>query len=243
LSNSEIPEPISADLAGLIDYALTRTQLSEADVARGCELAKQHAVASVIVRPSDVDLAARWMAGSGVQLGSLADSPHGYSTTAAKTYAARDLLRRGVQEIDTVMNTGKLVSRQFQYLETELLQMAEACHQSGALLKVNLESEFLTEELNIIACRIARRAGADYIGTSKLEDVALLLSHSRDRLKIKCHAPIGDLERALGFQSAGCARIEIAEPIPVLEAWKARCGAGGSGLGTPECSQSPVPGP
>jgi deoxyribose-phosphate aldolase len=226
LSNPEIPEPISVDLAGLIDYALTRSQLSEADVARGCELAKQHGIASVIVRPSDVDLAARWMAGSGVRLGTLADSPHGYSTTAAKTYAARDLLRRGVQEIDTVMNTGKLVSRQFQYLETELLQMADACHQSAALLKVNLESEFLTEELNIIACRIARRAGADYIGTSKLEDVPLLLSHSRDRLKIKCHAPIADLDSALAFQSAGCVRIELTEPVGILEAWRQKLAAG-----------------
>jgi deoxyribose-phosphate aldolase len=229
LSNSTIPEPVPnyADLVALVEYALTRSDLPEADVARGCELAKLHGVASVIVRPSDVDLAARWMTGSGVRLGTLTDSPHGYSTTAAKTYAARDLLRRGVQEIDTVMNTGKLVSRQFQYLETELLQMADACHQSGAVLKVNLESEFLTEELSIIACRIARRAGADYIGTNKLEDVALLLSHSRDRLKIKCHAPVGDLDSALAFQGAGCARIEIAEPIPILEAWKARCGAGG----------------
>jgi deoxyribose-phosphate aldolase len=229
LSKPATPEsvPSYADLAALVEYAVTRAELSEADVARGCELAKQHGVASVIVRPSDVDLAARWMAGSGVRLGTLADSPHGYSTTAAKTYAARDLLRRGVQEIDTVMNTGKLVSRQFQYLETELLQMADACHQSGALLKVNLESEFLTEELNIIACRIARRAGADYIGTNKLEDIALLLSHSRDRLKIKCHAPIGELDSALAFRDAGCVRIEIAEPVAILEAWKARCGAGG----------------
>jgi deoxyribose-phosphate aldolase len=95
------------------------------------------------------------------------------------------------------------------------------------LLKVNLESEFLTEELNIIACRIARRAGADYIGTNKLEDVPLLLSHARDRLKIKCHGQIGDLEAALALREAGCARIEIAEPISILEAWKARCGAGG----------------
>ena len=234
MSNTE-PSPTYSDLAGLIEYAATRSDLAETDVSRACELAKLHGVASVIVRPSDVDLAARWMGGSGVRFASLADSPHGYSTTAAKTYAARDLLRRGVQEIDTVMNTGKLISRQFQYLETELLQMADACHQSAAVLKVNLESEFLTEELNIIACRIARRAGADYLGTSKLEDVALLLSHSRDRLKIKCHAPIADLESALAFRDAGCARIELAEPIAILEAWRCRSeqGAGDSGLGTP----------
>jgi deoxyribose-phosphate aldolase len=227
LNNIE-PSLNYADLAGLIEYAVTRSNLAETDVSRACELSKQHGLASVIVRPSDVDLVARWMTGSAVRFGTLTDSPHGYSTTAAKTYAARDLLRRGVQEIDTVMNTGKLVSRQFQYLETELLQMADACHQSAAVLKVNLESEFLTEELNIIACRIARRAGADYIGTNKLEDVALLLSHSRERLKIKCHAPIPDLDTALAFRDAGCARIEVAEPLAVLEAWKVKLAAGTS---------------
>jgi deoxyribose-phosphate aldolase len=237
LSNPE-PSPTYADLAGLIEYAVTRSELTETDVSRACDLAKLHGVASVIVRASDVDLAARWMTGSGVRLGTLVDTPHGYSTTAAKTYAARDLLRRGVQEIDTVMNTGKLISRQFQYLETELLQMADACHQSAAVLKVNLESEFLTEELNIIACRIARRAGADYIGTNKLEDVAILLSHSRDRLKIKCHAPIADLESALAFRDAGCGRIQLGEPVAVLEAWRLQCekglGVGDSGLGAAE---------
>ncbi len=162
------------------------------------------------------------MTGSDVRLAALVDSPYGYSTTAAKLYAARDLLRRGPQEIDTVMNTGKLVSRQFQYLETELLQMAEACHQSGALLKVSLESEHLTEELKIVACRIARRAGVDFIGTNKLEDVALLESHSRDRLKIKSSAPIADLEAALSARAAGCSRIELAAPAAILEAWKAK---------------------
>jgi deoxyribose-phosphate aldolase len=233
LSDSAVPAPVPtyADLASLIDYRVTQSQLSETDVARACDLAKLQQVAAVIVRPADVDLAARWMAGSAVRLGTLVDSPHGYSTTAAKTYAARDLLRRGVQEIDTVMNTGKLVSRQFQYLETELLQMADACHQSGALLKVNLEGEFMTEELNIIACRIARRAGADYIGTTRLNDVGVLKTHSRERLKIKCCAPIPDLETALAFRDAGCSRIELAEPQSVLEAWKNRLAAGETGLG------------
>lgn len=227
MSNPPAPEPVAtyADLAGLIEYALTRSELSEEDVARGCEVAKQYSMASVIIRPSDVDLVARWVAGSGVRLSALVDSPHGHSTTAAKLYAARDLLRRSAQEIDTVINTGKLVSRQFQYLETELLQMAESCHQSGALLKVNLESEYLTEELKIVACRIARRAGADYIGTNKLEDVALLLSHSRDRLKIKSSAPIVDLETALSARDAGCSRIELADPVAILEAWKVKLSA------------------
>jgi deoxyribose-phosphate aldolase len=223
---SDKPAPAKyEDLAGLIEYALIQPELSDEAVSRGCEIAKQYQVASVIVRPSDVDLVARWIAGSGVRLGALTDSPHGYSTTAAKLFAARDLLRLGVQEIDTVMNTGKLISRQFQYLETELLQMADSCHQSGAVLAVNLEAEHLTEELKIVACRVARRAGVDYIGTNQLEDVALLQTHSRERLKIKTRAPIADLETALQFRDAGCSRIQLAAPLPILEAWKAKLAA------------------
>ncbi len=217
-----IAPPAYEDLAGLVEYSLTRPELSEEEVSRGCDAAKNYRVAAVVIRPSDVDLAARWVASSGVRLAAQVDVPHGHSTTAAKLYAARDLIRRGVQDIDTVMNTGKLVSRQFQYLETELLQMAEACHQSGATLQISLESEYLTEELKIIAARVARRAGADYIGTNLLEDVALLRTHSRERLKIASRAPIPDLETALSFRDAGCTRIQLAAPEAILDAWKAK---------------------
>ena len=214
--------PTYEDLAGLIEYPLVRPELSEEDVSHGCDAAKNLRVSAVVVRPSDVDMAARRIGGSGVRLVSIVDS---LSTTSVKVYAARDLLRRGVQEIDTTMNTGKLISRQFQYLETELLQMADACHQSGGLLHVNLQSEYLNEELKIIACRIAKRAGADFLGTSLLEDVALLKTHTRDRLKIKSTAQIPDLETALAFREAGCTRIQVSEPATILEVWKAHLAA------------------
>jgi len=199
--------------------------LSEEDVSRGCNAAKKYGVATVVIRPSDVDLVARWLPGSALNLSAITGTPHGYSTTAAKLYEARDLLRRGVHQLDTVMNTGKLLSRQFQYLETELQQMADSCHQSGAVLAVNIESEFLNEELKILACRIARRAGVDYIGTNDLADVPFLRTHSRDRLKIKSCAPMPDLATALAFRDAGCARIQMTDPAPVLEAWKAQVAA------------------
>ena len=223
-SNAIVP-PKYEDLASLIEYALVEPQLSEEDVSRGFNTAKQYGVAAVVIRPSDIDLIARWVPGSALRLGTIAGTPHGYSTTAAKLYEARDLLRRGVHELDTVMNTGKLISRQFQYLETELQQMADSCHQSGATLTVNLESEFLNEELKILACRVARRAGADFIGTNNLADVPFLLSHSRERLKIKSCGPIPDLATALAFRDAGCSRIQMTDPTSVLETWKAQVAA------------------
>ena len=211
------------DLAGLVDYSLTRTDLSEEDIARGCEIAKSYGLAAVIVRPCDVDLAARWV--GSLRLASIVDVPFGYSTTSAKTFAARDLLRRGVKEIETVMNTGKLISRQFQYIEVELHQIAESCRESQAILKVHLESEHLNEELKIVACRIAKRAGVDYLATGSLEDVPLLQTHVREKLKLKATASIEDLETARAFRSAGCTRIQLTNPRPILDAWKVELAA------------------
>ncbi len=212
-------------LAQLIDHPLVEPELTDEQVIEGLELARRRHIASAIVRPCDIDLAVRTLQGGSVRAGAVCGFPHGSQNTATKLYEARDLLRRGAQDIDTVMNTGKLISRQFLYLETELQQMADSCHQSGATLTVNLESEHLNEELKIVACRVARRAGVDTIGTNKLDDVALLIAHSRERLKIKAYGAIPDLETAEAFRAAGCTRIELADPFPILEAWKAKLAA------------------
>ena len=216
------PAPVYEDLAQAIEFPLNAPQNTETDVAQGCELAKRYGIASVLVRPCDVELVARWLGGSSVALCASLDMPHGELTTAAKAYAARDLLRRGAKEIETAMNTGKLISRQFQYLEIELLQMAEACHQAGAILKVALETQYLNEELQIVACRIAKRAGADFLAAPTLPDITLLKTYARDRTKLKACAAPPDLDSVLAFQQAGCVRIECAQMAAVLDAWKTK---------------------
>jgi deoxyribose-phosphate aldolase len=214
--------PTYEDLAGLMEHSLLGSGLSESDVAAGCELGKRYGIAAVIVRPSDLDLAARWMGGSKVVLGTVVDWPYGISSTSTKLFAVRDYLRRGAKEIDTVINTGKLVSRQFQYLEVELLQMADTCHQSGAVLKLILEDSFLDEELKMLACRISRRAGVDYIAASTVSAFATLKEHSRDRLRLKAAGAPAELDAALAFRDAGCARIESTYTAAILDAWKLR---------------------
>lgn len=215
------PEPTYQDLAGLIEHVLLRPELSETDIAAGVDLAKRYGAAGVVVRPSDVDLAANWT-GSQTVLGTVADWPYGNSSTAVKTFATRDYLRRGAKSIDTVMNTGKLVSRQFQYLEMELVQMTDACHQAGALLSVALETAYLNEELKIVACRICRRAGVDFIASPLIEDLALLKEYSKERLRLKACGGIDTLEQALQFRNAGCERLQTANTAAILDAWKAK---------------------
>ena len=217
-------------LAKMIDHSLLRPELSDEQVLEGCRVARQYNVASVTVRPSDVDAVLRWLEGSGVPVGSVAGFPHGSTTTAAKLYEARDLLRRGAREIDMVPNIGKLISRQFQYVEMELAQMAEACHDAGAILKVISENAYLTDELKIVACKIATHTGCDFVKTSTgfaptgatLEDLRLMRAHSGPNVRVKAAGGVRTLERAIEVYQAGCDRFGATATIAILEDWKAR---------------------
>lgn len=208
------------DLSTIMELPLTAPELAEERIASGCEAARRYGLAAVIVRPSDLEVAER-SAGSSIVLGAVVDWPHGYSTTAVKQYAVRDALRRGAKEITVTMNTGKLISRQFQYLEMELLQISDACHEVRALLTVNLESQHLTQEHHIVACRVARRVGADFLATPEPLEIPLLRQHGRDRIQLKLRGA-GNLEDVLNGFRAGCARIEAPNAIEILEDWKAR---------------------
>lgn len=212
------------ELARALRLALLAPQLTEENIAAGCERARREALAGIIVRPCDLDQAARWT-GASVALGAAIDWPHGFSTTAVKQYAVRDAVRRGAKEISVPMNTGKLLSRQFQYLEMEFLQLTEACHESGAVLVAHVENRYLTDEHKIVACRIAKRAGADFLAASEPSDLALLAQHARDRIQLsyRDERPLDEsLDAVFAAWTAGCTRIESVEAAALLQAWKLR---------------------
>ncbi|MBV8819652.1 MAG: hypothetical protein JO022_14930 [Acidobacteriaceae bacterium] len=208
------------EFAAQFDLTLLETELTEADVAKGIELAGQYGVAVVFVRPCDLDLAVNWTKGSNIVLGTVVDWPAGYSPSAVKAYGARDLLRRGAKRLDVPMNTGKLRSRQFQYLEMELAQIADACHQSDAKLNVTLDSQYLTDELRIVTCRICRRAAVDSVASPLFTDAALLKEYSKERFLLR--APVNSLEEALQFRAASYSRFSSSNATAILEAWKTK---------------------
>jgi deoxyribose-phosphate aldolase len=206
------------ELSKILELPLLAPELTDDQIAAGCNLARRYGLAAVIVRPSDLDSSERW-ALSPVALGAVIDWPHGYSTTAVKQYAARDALRRGAKEITVTMNTSKLISRQFQYLEMELLQIVQACHEVRALLTVNLESRHLSEEHKIVACRVVKRVEADFLATPDLRDVAFLAQYTQDRVLLKLRDAT-TLDVALEAYAAGCKRIETPNPAEILESLK-----------------------
>jgi deoxyribose-phosphate aldolase len=228
--DSRPPLTTYESLAGIIDHAMLSPHLTENDVRDGCDLAARYHVATVTVRPADVDIAVRTLRGTGVAVASVAGFPHGSSNTATKLYEVRDLIRRGCREIDISMNTGKLRSRQFIHIETELLQAAKACHEEGAKLKVIIETAFLDLELKLIACKLVKRTESDFAVTSsgfapagaKVEDVRLMAEKCRYRAGVKAAQGIDSLDFALALYQAGADRLGTPHTGVIMEAWRGR---------------------
>ena len=227
-----MPPPLTTyeSFARLIDHSLVKPELTDDQVVQGLELAKRYGVAVVSVRPCDIDLAARTLQGSTVKAGSVSGFPHGSQNTATKLYETRDLLRRGAREIDMVIAISKLLSREFQYVQMELLQMSEICHKEGALLKVILENAYLTDELKIIACRCCERAEVDFVKTSTgfaptgytVEDVKLMRKHLPEEIGIKAAGGLRTVDQVLEVYELGCTRVGATSTAALLDEWKAR---------------------
>ena len=218
------------DFARLIDHSLLRPELTDEQVVEGIELATRYRVASVTVRPCDIDLTVRTLQGSSVKAGSVAGFPHGSQNTATKLYEARDLLRRGAREIDMVIAISKLLSREFQHVQMELLQMSELCHKEGAILKVIFENAYLTDELKIIACRCCERAEVDFVKTStafgprgySVDDIKLLRKHLPPEIGVKAAGGLKTVDQILEVVELGATRIGTTSTAKILDEWKAR---------------------
>lgn len=221
----------AASLARLMVRPLLAPDAADDALHGGLQAALRAGFGAVCVRGSDVDTAVRLCQGSGVKVGSVVGFPHGGATTASKLYEARDLLRRGAREIEMVINLGKLRSRQFQYVEAEILQVAQACHESQAILKVVLENAVLSEDLKVIACKIAKRAEADVVKTATgfvrrspawEEDLRLLKRVLKDICEVEAGEAVDTLEGALRAYELGADRLCTAKAEEVLAAWSAR---------------------
>jgi deoxyribose-phosphate aldolase len=213
------------EISQMIDLHLLDPLIPEEQVAAMCERARRYGIASVVVRPSDAQLAAQWL--SGMTCGSSIGGDH---TTTVKLYEVRDLLGRGVREFTAAINVGKLVSRQFQYIEMELLQMQQQCKEMGARLKVTLELETLPPDLRVIGCKILKRAEVDYCRASSriaasTEDIAFLKSRLGNVVRLDAGGDVRTLDEAKRVFRDGCERFSSRNPWLMLEAWKTEIAA------------------
>jgi deoxyribose-phosphate aldolase len=210
-------------LASAVNLTLLDPELTNSQVIERLELAKLLGVGVATVRPCDADLAARVLGGSAVRPGVVAGYPYGFQSTGVKLYEVRDLMRRGAKDVSVVLGLSRLLSREFQHIQTELNQLTEACRGEGARLTILLEVARLTTELKIIAytcCERAEIESAGSLGALTLTDLALMQKHLPDETVIQ--APAAFLDEALSWWEAGAGRIATETPADILEAWQAR---------------------
>ena len=215
------PEPLLTPAK--LELAVAGPALTDDHVHAAVRLACEQGIGAVIVRPSDVDQAARTVWGETV-LGAFVGFPHGSSTTAIKVYEARDAIRRGAREVHAVLNIGKLNSRQFQYVEMELIQLAQVCHEHSAHLRVIFGAPLLNEEGKLVASKIAKRSEVDSVlsalGPVPADDEALLIKKCVPLVQLAFYRD--SLDGVLAALEQGCSRVSVPQPAAILEAWKQR---------------------
>jgi len=154
-------------IARLIDHALLHPTLTDDELRTGCEMARRLCVAAVCIKPYAVPLAAEILRGSGVAVCTVIGFPHGSQLTEVKALEARLACQQGATELDMVVNVGKVLSRDWRYVENDIRAVVETGRRLGAITKVIFETEFLDDdELKIELCRCCERAGAAFVKTS-----------------------------------------------------------------------------
>lgn len=220
------------DVGKTIDHSLLRPELDLDTVRDGVELALRYDVASATVRPADVALAARMVAGSDVLVSTVVGFPHGSHTTGTKAAETEELVAAGADEIDMVLNIARLISGDDDYVERDIRAVVEAAQ--GRVVKVIFENAYLSDEQKIRACGLSAAAGAGFVKTSTgfaatgatHEDLSLMREHSPAHVQVKAAGGIRTLDALLGVMKLGVTRIGATATETILEDFKARKGLG-----------------
>ena len=217
-------------VAKTIDHSILKPDFTYADVEAGAQLALKYNTASYCIRPMDVAVAAKALAGSTVNVCTVIGFPHGSTTSATKIFETKDAIANGATEIDMVINVSALLSGDFDFVEQDIRGVVEAAHAKGASVKVIFETAYLTPELIVKACQLTEAAGADYVKTSTgfaaagatLENVKLMKATVGDRLKVKSSGGVKTLDQLLDYLDAGVSRSGCSATQQVLEEFLAK---------------------
>lgn len=210
------------DLARMIDHTLLRADATEADFRAHCAMAKDLGVGTVCVSPWAVPLALEVLSDTEITIGSVVGFPFGHESADEKSAETRVLLAAGTQEFDMVLNVGALRSGAYDLVRDDIRAVVEAAE--GRVVKVILETCYLTDAEVERGCVLVEEAGAHFVKTSTgfaaggatREHVALMRGVVGDRLGVKAAGGIRDRETALAMIQAGANRIGTSSAAAIL---------------------------
>lgn len=204
-----------------VDHTQLKPFATWEDIVKLCDEAIAYETASVCVPPAYIKRIADKY-GDKINICTVVGFPLGYSVTAAKVAEIKEALKDGVNEIDMVVNISDVKNHLFDKVEEEIKTLKESCE--GHILKVIIETCFLTEEEKIAMCKAVTNAGADYIKTSTgfgtggatMEDVLLFKEHIGPDVKIKAAGGVKTKDDLEAFLTAGCDRIGTSSAVGIL---------------------------
>jgi deoxyribose-phosphate aldolase len=216
-------------VAKTIDHAVLKPDSTDADLVANAKMCIENGVFSMCVKPCDIKAAKELLKNSDVKVSCVLSFPHGADATPVKAFQAKQAIEDGADEIDMVMNIGKFLSGDFEYVLNDIKAVVEVAHSYGLLVKVIQESGYLTLEQVAKACELSDEAGADFVKTSTgfgpgkatPEIVEVMVKTVGDRMMVKPSGGIRDWETAVAFLEQGADRLGIGSTEAVLKGAKA----------------------
>ena len=207
----------------LIDHTLLKADATSAQIKQLCQEAKDYDFKSVCVNPAFVPQATELLKGSDVEVCTVIGFPLGANTTATKIFEAKDAIANGATEVDMVINISQAKDGQWEAVEEEIKQIAEAV-KGKAILKVIVETALLTDEEIKNATEATVNAGADFVKTStgfstrgaSLNDVQIMNTVTQGRIGIKASGGVSNRQDALNMVEAGATRIGASKGIQIV---------------------------
>jgi deoxyribose-phosphate aldolase len=211
-------------IARLTDHAVLKPEYTKADIQKHSQICIENHVFSMCVRPCDIRLAKKLLNGSGVKVSCVLSFPHGADSISVKAYQAYQAISDGTDEIDMVMNIGRFLSGDYEYVVEDIKAVVDAAHKSGVLVKVIQETGFLTPEQVVKACELSIRAGADFVKTSTgfgpgkatPEVIKVMSKTAAGRIRVKASGGIRTWTDAVTMVSLGAVRLGTGSTPDIL---------------------------
>lgn len=214
------------ELAGYIDHTQLKPVATYEDIEKLCSEAKEYGFYSVCVNSCYVKYAVEKLAGSNVKVAATVGFPLGTASAGAKAFEAAEAIKAGASEIDMVMNVGLLKSGDYFAVREDMEAVVKAAKQINpdAKVKIILEMCYLNPSEKVIACQLARDAGADFVKTSTgfgpggatVEDVQLMKKLVGDSMGVKAAGGIRDLKTTMVMIEAGATRIGASAGVAII---------------------------
>ena len=210
-------------IASIIDHTDLKPEAKDEDIKKLCEEADLYKFASVCINPCYVKAAREWLKDSSVKVCTVIGFPLGANTTAVKAFEAKCAVEDGADEVDMVINIGKLKAKEYEYVKNDIKAVVDAVY-GKALVKVIIEACLLDDEEKVKACEAAVDAKADFVKTStgfskwgaKAPDVELMRKTVGDKMGVKAAGGIHSYEDAASMVEAGANRIGASASLRII---------------------------